>query len=384
MGAMQSNKSILIVAGGVVVVFLMILAYALGRGSAPRDDRTTRKPAPGPRNGDRRIPDTPVVDPHDGDRHAPPARPATPEEKEDAARSLRDIAETIRKMTDEDRIHKLNELQQFLGANLAEGKIAGLQILDMIRAENDPSVLDVLGAVLREYPPALDEPGMVDSILSLARADGSVERRRLGVFILGNAWDKTGSIRQALLEFAAQDPNTDVRMTALGALREFVIRNKDAAGAVSQEIIRIARGAGDEIVRAQAIMALNLDGAPEKLVNDVGQMLRTETSSEVRLSIVEALGNAGPEHRAAGLREIEQAYGREGEMGARAAMLLNIVKLGRHQAVDTLQRVREENPALRQEIQDYIAILQSGEVDMERILERKTRMEMEREPPKDK
>ena len=111
--------------------------------------------------------------------------------------------------------------------------------------------------------------------------------------------------------------------------------------------------------RAQALSALTLYGEDETLFKRVSGFLKDK--QDVRLATIDVIGNAAPAHRTNGLKELGSVYAGEPEMGVRALLLMNILKLGRMHAIDMLTRLPERSEVLRQEIRDYLALLASGE-----------------------
>ena len=359
------GRGLIILGAGIAGLLFLVAGVAIGRAQSARPTAARRSEARAER-------------PHGhgpGCAHVPEAFDAKPEpthaERAEAAEKLHALAAAP------DRSRRLNDLQELLALQLADGRTSAIQVLDLIRAERDPAVLEVYIGALQQNPDASNAPETVRAFQQMADADAAPERRRAALQFLAGAWDRDGAVRGTLLRLAKDEPDPAVRHSALASLKEYGVKNHEAAAAVNGELLAIARGASADDFRAQAILSLALRDADEAGVRDVASLLQ-DRSIDVRLSAADALGDVRAEHRAAAVQQLDAAIAREGDAAARAAMMLSLVRAGRADAAAALERVAERDPVLRQDALDYAQILKSGEQDLARIMDEKQRLEAKR------
>ncbi len=272
------------------------------------------------------------------------------------------------------RAPQLNDLQNYLAANLAEGKITSDQVVAMFRTETDASTLDLLQGVLSANPEAADRPGVLDAFLALARDDANSARRQAAIAFLGSAWDKDGRVRDALFGLARSEGDVATRMTALGTLPSYAVKNHEQAAAVNAALLEIARTDGNPDLRAQAISSVGVRGATEETLLQVAHFL-DDPSPSARLASADRLGDAPPESRRAVIEALDRSLAREAEPGVKALMLASLVRAGRAGALGALERVIGRDAALRADAQDYVAILRRGVADWDDIAREKADLE---------
>ncbi len=301
----------------------------------------------------------------------PPADPApvvAPGEKEKAAVQLRDLQADLRKVAS-NRTAQLNDLQNFLSNNLAEGKISALQVLDMFRTETDAATLDLLQGVLAANPEAADQPGVLDAFLTFAASDPDPARRLTALAFLGSAWDKDGRVREALFAAARPGGDLETRLTALGTFQAYAAKNRGQAESVNSGLLDLAKADPNADIRAQALGAVEIRSAGEAIVLRVSEFL-LDPGPAARLAAAERLGDAPPETQRAVVQAVDAALARETEEGVKHLLLVTLVKAGRAGAADLIRRAGDRDPSLRQDASEYLAALQKGYsdwADLERV-----------------
>jgi hypothetical protein len=327
-------------------------------------------------------PETPApptsAKPHARCAHPPPELRAEPaaEEKARAADRLQELQAEFRRVAAE-RPAQLNALQNFLAANLAEGKIGAAQVLEMFRSETDAAALDVLQGVLAANPEAADRPGILDAFLAIAREDGDPDRRRAAVAYLGAAWDRDGRAGDALLALAGPGGHEALRRAALGTLPAYAAKHPERAEALNAGLLDLARREPDGELRAQALGAVGVHAAPERVFRELAPFL-ADAAPGARFAAAEKLGDAPPAFRPAALEALDRALAREPEPGTRQILLLSLVKAGRGEAAGLLRRAASNDPGLRADAEEYLSVLARGYVDWSDILREKSLLEAAR------
>jgi hypothetical protein len=337
----RTARRVMIAAPAAIVVFLAV--YSAGRGGARKEAaapaRTADSAAPAPRP----VTALPAAVPQDFFESAP------------------------------DRSPELNALQERLTAGLAAGTISGRDLVELFRSEADPAALDVIQGVLAVHPEAADEPGVVEAFVAIARADSLKARRQAAVAFLGNAWDKDGTVREALFAVARADSDVELRLPAIAALRDYATKNV-AETVVRSGLLELAARDGDGEMRAQALSAVDLGSADARVVQELAGFL-SDPSPSARLAAAERLGESPAETRGVAVAALEEALGREPEPGIKQLLLAGLARAG---ALEPLRRAAARDAGIRPDAEEFVALLERGLDDWSRILEEKSRLESAR------
>lgn len=342
---------------GVAAIALILGAFAVGRAVAPKSEvtGTTKTPAKAPAAAD-----THEHDGHDCGLHPQETpREITPEERTKAREQL------------QSKVDDLNKLQEWLTIQLGEGTITGADILERMRGEKDMTVLDTLMGVLKAYPPEANKPEIVEAFLRMSR-EGDQDRRQVALAFLGGVWDQTGEVRRSLMDIARAEPNEHVRHSALNAFVEYSNRNPQAAEAINTDLLGLA--AADPKARPVSLSVLNMLEASEATVKGLASFA-TDSDIAVRVSVYDRLGDVKPEHRPIALQSLENAFTGERDEVGMGVIVNAMVRAGRAEALPALRRMSQRETGARRDILAFITVLEAGEVDWERILQRKAVLE---------
>jgi hypothetical protein len=248
------------------------------------------------------------------------------------------------------------------------------ELVEMFRSETDAATLDVLQGALALQPEAAEAPGVKEAFLEMALAEGPPARRQAAVAFLGTVWDRDGRALEALLALARTEGPGDLRLSALGALASYAVKNADRSGPVQAALLDVAARPVPDEIRQQALLSVDVRSADEAVVRRLAGFL-ADASPEVRRSAAEKLGEAPPERRATALSALVAALDRETEPTLRRALLDNLVRCGRGEAADVLERLAARSPDLRTDAEEYLALVRAGYADWDEILDRKERLE---------
>jgi hypothetical protein len=354
---------------------LVLGAYGLGRHQGAAGVGGEARP-PAPRTA-RECPDEKEEAAHVCGLPPPAPRPAPAAAEVEGTRKELDRLREAARAGGEGRPSVLNALQEFLIAALGEGRLSPAEFVEMFRSETDAAALDVLQGVLALQPEAAEAPGVKDAFLRIARADGLLARRQAAIAFLGTAWDRDGRVLDALVELARAEEAAEIRLSALGALGSYAVKNEDRSAAVAAALLDVAARPAPDEIRQQAIASLDVRSADEATVRRLAGFL-ADASPDVRGSAAGKLGEAPPERRAEALAALEAALGREGDPVLRRALLDNLVRCGRGEAAGALERLAARTPDLKADAEEYLAVVRAGVADWEEILERKERLEARR------
>ncbi len=363
----MKRSGLVVIGAGVAGLVLLIAGVAIGRSQTARPATPPRKTLP------------PAAHAHAPNgaccAHVPEGyetkREPTATERTAAEGKLASLAGAP------DRVKRLNELQETLAQQLADGTATAAQVIELMKSERDPSVLEVYVAALQQNPNQANAPETIRTFRDLAEASPVPELRRAALQFLGGAWDRDGQVRATVLRLAREETDGAVRHSALACLKEYSVKNQDAATAVNAELIALARGTHADEFRAQAVLSIAPREADEAAAREIAGFLQ-DRSLDVRMSAADAMGDLRADHRAFAVAQLDAAIAREPDAGVRAAMLLNLVKAGRADAVAALDRIAERDAVLKQDAADYAQILRRGESDLARVMDEKARLESSR------
>lgn len=341
---------------GVAVVALLLGAFAVGRSVGKKKNEapvTSTKPASR----------TPEHHEESGDdHHHMPAETPRAVTAEDRAKALEQY---------DAKIKDLNQLQEWLVIQLGEGTLTGADLLEKFRNEKDASILDVLLAALEQQPPVANSPEVVAAMLRFAR-EGDADHRQYALGFLGKLWDQDGEVRRNLLDVARTDPNLNLRFTAINSFVAYSIKNPQTAEAVNADLLGLA--ASDASVRAVSIAAVSLVEASDATVKSIAGFA-SDTDIGVRVSVYEQLGYVKAEQRSIALQTLENSFASERDEVGQGVIVNAVVRAGRADAIAALRRMAQRESAAKKDILAFLQVLEAGETDWERILQRKAMLE---------
>lgn len=270
----------------------------------------------------------------------------------------------------------MGAVHESIVVDLASGRLTLREVVEAIQRETDFATLDMLIGIVREDPKARSDPAMLNLFVNMLRNDANIERRQASILFLSCVNDSTGQARAALLQTAMDPSAPELQTAAIGAFKEYVAHNPASAAEVSAQLLMIARSSTNTGAVVQAIDAV--DARDEATLREIAALCRNASGTDVRLVCGAKLQDVRPEHRLLAMGALSEAFVRETSEAGRRDLLTMLVKAGRRDALDTLERLKQTDPRLVEHINDYITILQSGEVDWERIQQEKTRLEEQR------
>lgn len=384
-------KIVLALLGGFA---LLCVGFYLGKGAPPEPARN----APAPRNAGttlvrepaRNAPAIPPVEhPDDHSTHGEEHHHFPPEIPRN------EVGDVGRHLPALDNPRDLNALLAGLKAAAAEGDPAlmtqfqnailqftrgdegkALEVVAAFRGEEASSVLDILASALASDPAFAANPRIQEAFLDIAeRGDDLAVRRQSALYFLSQTWRMPPGLQDRIATLARMESDPSLQSGAVQALAQFARTDEARRAVVNGQLLDVARGSTEAMIRANAISALAPRACDDSSLAHVAEFLRSDRDSEVRRAAAEALGGAAVEARFVALAELEKAYRAEPGDDVKRTILMSIVRAGRGDAAAALERISSADPALARDALDYLEILRSGETDTDRIFEEKARRE---------
>lgn len=249
-----------------------------------------------------------------------------------------------------------------------------MEVIGWFRGETDPAALNVLMASISADPDAASDPEILAAFLEVARGDVLSSRRLAAIAFLGQGAWQPPEVDRDLVELVHSDADPQIRSAAIAALRQRVELDPKAAQRLNPELIETASVHSDPAFRQQTLQAVRVRELSEDQIHGMLGFLQDENPA-VRITAAEQLGDARPQHRSAALQALSETVRFDARSEVRRACLLSMVKVGRMESLTTLRQLRDVDPELTQEIDDYVAVLANGDVDLDRILDEKKKLE---------
>lgn len=299
---------------------------------------------------------------------------------DDVQGPLRDLLTSLH-----DAVHKgdgdaMTNAQRKLSEWVGDDPQHALELLGWFRREEDPSSLNIVMGAISVNPRIANDTQVVSAFLEVARRDPSSNRRMEALSFLGQGAKRPPEVEREMVTLARGDADPSVRVAAIVALRQQIDIDPTAAERFNPEFLDAASHATDPAVRQQALQAVRVRELSGDQVRGMSAFLRQDEDPSVRITAADQLGEVRPQYRSAAMQTLSEGFRSDSGEDVRRACMIAIVKAGRGEAVGTLRQLREIDPRLSQDIDDYLTILGSGEVDLDRIWEEKSHLEQGRAP----
>ena len=389
------------------IILALVLAVGLGAGLLMRRGRaappsrvatppkrkttassrvfTSRPGSPGA------VPGAPPGSP--GAAHGSPGGPPAPPKwapVPGGPQSLAEMVDRLREAVRGNKVGTMNDLQSLINQYVAGDPEHAREILELFRKETDASVLEILTGALQGDPQIAGDPAMVQNILAMAREDENPDRRAQALAFLGNAQEVTPQLVGDVVALARASTDPRVKTQGLSTLAQFMQGHPELGPQINDTFLEVARSDADPVVRRTAMESLDLNRAGPQAADAVAQLLRSDPSPDLRSMAALKLADGPPQQRCAAMAQMEEVFVKDQDPQLRAALIENVVRAGRRDALASLKRMDAADPTRHQQIQDYVEILGAGFVDMSDIdREMQRRMESRgvgeagRPPPED-
>lgn len=259
-------------------------------------------------------------------------------------------------------------LWQYLGA---EPTSRAHELLEFLRGEKSPEMLEVLGGCLLENDAVRALPEVRSAFLALAESGEDPVRRRMGLDFISRSDLRPGDLQELLVRRAQGEPDRDLRSMAYQILAAPASGLEDDARAkVHERILGLLKAEREPQVRAEALLALDLAHAAEPLAKAVLEVLRSDADENVRAAAAESISVTRGIPRPQLLADLEGAYGSDRSEVAQRSLLAALVRAGGAEAVSNLERMAHIAGPIQKDVAVYLEVMKSGVTDYEEIEER--------------
>jgi hypothetical protein len=154
-----------------------------------------------------------------------------------------------------------------------------------------------------------------------------------------------------------KDASSEVRAAAVENFREEAARNFGRFRGVAEKAVALAAVAEDPATAAGLLTATSIEAAGGAAVAKVRGLLQSSEHPEVRAAAARALSTSPVSELPESLDALAARYAAETDRSVKSALLESLSRLGLTKAVPVLQRLRETDPAMRAEVDGWLALL---------------------------
>jgi hypothetical protein len=261
----------------------------------------------------------------------------------------------------------LDALKERLHRLAAENPTAALAaVLDAMKGETDPQSLTVLSSVLLDEALA-GRPDVLAAIADVAQKDELPARRAAAVRTLGDLPGGDAARVELIGGLERQDTDPLVRATAAAALGAVGERSPGpVAAAAAKCLVDAFASEQDPHVRASLLYAMN-DTRDPAVADALLGTLAHDQDLGARLAAADVLGTVAAAYRARAVDALAAQFGQESDGRVLETIIRSVVAAGRLSAIPVLQKMRGGAGDLQATIDDWLAGLQSGEDDMNKL-----------------
>lgn len=285
------------------------------------------------------------------------------------------LRETFGSLNDAEILHVRDALARLL----EERPETAWELASLFEQETDGDVLLLAAQVLGANAAAMSDPAIVDLMVRIAESGKAPAGRGGALMVLMQLPRLDDRVTRSVLGLAGSAAeHRDLRASAIATVAAWMQSHPEGVTPLSATLLDVARSAADAEVRGHAIQAVSLldrtldPGQVESLAPFLG-----DADPRNRSLAALALGGVSAEARPAALRHLEGAIASEKSADGQRGMMIQLVRAGGPETEAALGRVRDQNPRLAADVQDYLEILKA-ERDPAKVWELKQQRELAR------
>lgn len=268
--------------------------------------------------------------------------------------------------------------EEELRAGLAADPDQLARLLERFRTAEDPLDIASLGDVLASDGRACASPEAIAAMLAIAEDPAAgAPRREHALLFLMHATKLDPAQAERLRAIAASDDPV-LRRGALAALASIVNATPDCRAAALPALLAALPSEPEAEVRAGFMATVTIEDSVAAANEVMAGALEDESSAIVRAAAAHALGSAAGPARESAVRALGARFERETDLAARRAILASLVRLEGGNARATLVALLPRAGSAAADVEDYLAIIASGETQADRIYRLKFQREIMR------
>jgi hypothetical protein len=255
------------------------------------------------------------------------------------------------------------------------------EVLASLKSESDPKVLTCLAQII-EGGEALGNKLLADTALALAQSDSLAARRHTALSLLGKLPQVSPELSQSVARLSQEGSDNEIRNSAIATMANWISTHPDLSPGLNQELLQTINSSDNVEVRGTALqtLAIHLGELPENFTTAITGYLTSDPSPLNRAMVARALGEANEQMKDFVLPQLEKAYQTETDLETKRAILNALVRVGRVESAQILQRL-PTTPQLTRDIHDYLTLFENGVTDRNELLRQKALLDEKANPP---
>lgn len=236
-------------------------------------------------------------------------------------------------------------------------------LLRALANEDDPAMLEALGAAIASKAEMTGNPALVRDLVARAAGDEDPKARAA----LVRALRGTGSVelmKSSGVDLGYGDLINDASPEVRAEVVENLVVEDDAVySGHSSELAEAAFATADRAHDRETAARIVRETSTEDISAERALALRAlldDESSEMRAAAARALGGVSRHHASDALTDLVARYRRESDLEVRRELLASIARLERARAIPTLRALRDVDTRLASEVDAWIAVLEIG------------------------
>ncbi len=292
--------------------------------------------------------------------------------------SVRDRLDRIRQFLREGEIEEADRATSDLQQQAVDQPGAFSELLAFFQSETDSDLLLRLARILGPRLETSDEK-VKQEVLGMASKDPLPARRAAALALVASLKSLPPDAIETVAELSRADESDDVRLNAVYTLGHWADL-PDHWDAVSRALVQTIDANDAPHIRGNAIQTIALRG--DRISDDVlaamTDFLENDPTPKNRAIAALAFGDVPESLQPIALKHLQQAFNRETDLSVRRNMMTQIARTG-DDAIPFLLELKTDHPLLRQDVLDYIRLIESGEVNSDNIYEHKFALDAERD-----
>jgi HEAT repeat protein len=244
------------------------------------------------------------------------------------------------------------------------GTVPTEQLMAMIRTEKDPRMLEALAvSVVAQF----NQSGNVEILRGLLAHSGGETDPKLRASLVSAlrttvepASEVLGRMGGVSYPQLMREAPPEVQQAVVDNLLDENKRGNGRFRGIAENAVATATQAADPTLGAQLLSATSIEYAGHQTVASVAETLTTSKHPEMRAAAAKSLGSVSAQESARTLEVLTKRYRAERELAVRKALLEAIARIGFSGAIPTLQSLRDVEPSLRGEVDQWIKVLSRG------------------------
>ncbi len=220
----------------------------------------------------------------------------------------------------------------------------------------------------------LSNAKVIEAAIQLAKDTSFEQRQHIMLHLMAQFPEMNEEARQAILELSRNDPNPQVKTSAVAALADWMDSFPEKTGLLLQQVGNVFKTTQDDDVRlfTYQILALHKESLTHDLQLALSERLKAEKDIFNCNLIASALSVAPDEIRLSAVNYVQSIFGKEEDLEKKRTLLAQIVALARQDSIPLLTKYKNEDSILAQDAKEYLALVSSDQpFDAEQIFQQK-------------